>query len=989
MKNIQCIGMVIGIMLLGFAGQAFAHATPVSYEPESSSILSQVPQRVDIRFSERIEPVASDISILGPDGNIVTTSMPAVALNDSRLFGAGLRDAGRGTYTVIWDVVSADDGHFTKGAFTFSVGEKTAAVTQAAGQIQIQHITTIPQATVMWIELMGQSLLLGALLMLGIWRSVSRRAEKEISGDVSDSVGRRITAFVIIGIAGILAGVISLLILKTFDLQELKGAGFIPTLRIFISTLDGMHAVVRALLAVLFAAVFFFFRSGPETKKISKRDTVSYRSCDSSVALMLVMCGIAMSRARVSHSAATNFFPVMSIAITALQLLAKELWVGGTFAIAAIALPIMLKKRQWISAARALTLFSKIISITFGVVGITGAYIVWLDLKKPAYLFASEWGGRFIILLIFGLLLFCVRIVSQLIIEKKITASGESPSAALPRLLSWSHYAFCFEAIIGAALLFATSFLIITTPPYPPTSFLFEKHMQIQGADISLGVHPYEPDQMLVTVSDEKNNASVADVVVRITNEEKGILFLTVPSTERFPGGYTFPRNSFSLPGVWQVAIAAHRSGAFDAVASFTVNYPSEIDVTRVDPERRSFGLFEMLLIISVLGISGVAFLLYRFSNRLHNELMNRADALVADLIPATRSFLHWSVAVGGLIVVSVLIWFSYATLVKTDFQKQCERDGNFWLQAVPMRDGAALSSDTVTGCTVNVGLYHFPDSREYTFFTRPRQSAAEVIASPIKPVAGMPTDLSVRLSRVERGQNTGPIEDLGIYHDRILHMIIVGEDLKTFAHIHTEDIGPLTEQMKKDGVFPLRYTFPLAGRYAIVIHYVQAGKELSQESFIDVGGNPQMKKNADAAAELSASRSTAGDFDGYHVTLQTPSRITAGTMEKLTYVVEKDGKELTDMQPYLGAAMHLAVVRADLGGRVMHTHGQSYLPGSAFFQQLFQNYVNYHSHFVPDHFGPKIQARIAFPQPGLYQIFGEFKHGGKVITSRFAVQVE
>ena len=38
---------------------------------------------------------------------------------------------------------------------------------------------------------------------------------------------------------------------------------------------------------------------------------------------------------------------------------------------------------------------------------------------------------------------------------------------------------------------------------------------------------------------------------------------------------------------------------------------------------------------------------------------------------------------------------------------------------------------------------------------------------------------------------------------------------------------------------------------------------------------------------------------------------------------------------------------------------------------------------------GPKIQARVAFPAPGVYEIFGEFKQGGTVVTSRFAVKVE
>ena len=81
-------------------------------------------------------------------------------------------------------------------------------------------------------------------------------------------------------------------------------------------------------------------------------------------------------------------------------------------------------------------------------------------------------------------------------------------------------------------------------------------------------------------------------------------------------------------------------------------------------------------------------------------------------------------------------------------------------------------------------------------------------------------------------------------------------------------------------------------------------------------------------------------------------------------------------------------LIRADLG-RFIHMHGEINLPGSAAFQNLFRSYVNYHSHFTPDRFGPDIQARVVFPQPGLYTIFGEFKHENLVLTTHFEIEVK
>ena len=172
--------VIVTLVLLTGATEVFAHATPVTYEPESSALVEKIPDHVRIHFSERIESAASNITVLAPDG-AEASEAPSVDPHDSHFFESNLRDAGRGTYTVVWQVVSADDGHFTKGAFTFSVGKETAAAGGSAGQIQIQHITTIPQATVMWIELVGQSILWGALfLIIGIWRPLSRTSGREI-----------------------------------------------------------------------------------------------------------------------------------------------------------------------------------------------------------------------------------------------------------------------------------------------------------------------------------------------------------------------------------------------------------------------------------------------------------------------------------------------------------------------------------------------------------------------------------------------------------------------------------------------------------------------------------------------------------------------------------------------------------------------------------------------------------------------------------------
>ena len=47
------------------------------------------------------------------------------------------------------------------------------------------------------------------------------------------------------------------------------------------------------------------------------------------------------------------------------------------------------------------------------------------------------------------------------------------------------------------------------------------------------------------------------------------------------------------------------------------------------------------------------------------------------------------------------------------------------------------------------------------------------------------------------------------------------------------------------------------------------------------------------------------------------------------------------------------------------------------------------HSMTIPSAFGPEIKVPVTFPAAGVYEIFGEVKHKGKVIVTHFMVEVK
>ena len=253
-----------------------------------------------------------------------------------------------------------------------------------------------------------------------------------------------------------------------------------------------------------------------------------------------------------------------------------------------------------------------------------------------------------------------------------------------------------------------------------------------------------------------------------------------------------------------------------------------------------------------------------------------------------------------------------------------------------------------------------------------PAQGPAPIIdleIAPGKVRAGMPVDMTVRL----RDRNGRPLKGLEISHDRILHAVIISRDLKVFAHIHPEDLGPVTHEMLENALLPLRYSFPKAGNYLIGIDFGAAGGIYSKSFFVDVAGGPAM---GEPKIDLSSKK----DFGDYRVSLTiSPREVRAGEETRLSYVIERNRKAITDFSPYLGAAMHLAIVPVDLK-LFIHAHGIT--------PEEPHGPVGHMHAAPPDRFGPEIEADVVFPVAGVYEVFSQVSHEGKVLLFDFMVNV-
>ncbi|HRH93925.1 MAG TPA: hypothetical protein PKV72_05340, partial [Candidatus Peribacteria bacterium] len=856
--------------------------------------------------------------------------------------------AGTGTYTVAWQTVSADDGHFTKGAYSFFVGVEGVS---SGAQFQVNHRSNTPEAAAVWLELAGHALLLGVLLLLVfVWRPLREPLDARLRIRTERTLFR-----ILLGACGLIViGAASYILLGSREVP-------LPNL---ITTVVGSFALYRLVLGVIIAGVLL----------CTARTIFASHNMTRTERVLLGLVGLlAILRARVSHAAASHLWPEFSVAVNAVHLVGKDIWIGGITAFVLAILPTLREDGRARIMALGLGLLSRMLTASLAVGGVTGAYIIWLHLKTPANLLATHWGLGLLSLTMFAFALLALRLYHQFRLDAGAVRIANGAGRENDReAMALAVYSLWTEAFVALAVLFVSSSLIITTPPLN-TGKHFEQTAESQGVVLTFGEHPYDDDLFLLTATRDGKPAEIKNAVLTLSNDEEDIGPIVVPAELLFPGGYAFDRTLLSPAGHWRVGVTLQQATGYDATAEFTLRYPDDVLAVHADEEGRSLDGFAWTCIAAALILLLLSVMLRRVAET-HIARAQRSAASAVSTKPETEVL--WFVLLVDIVLI-VLLGYHGTMHASGGFAEACAASGGMWHENVPMRDGKVTSPTAVLGCMIGMGqaASHFADAREFVQFTRPAHAIAQMTTEPQTLVPGKPATLTFTLKDLDGN----PVTGLSREHDRILHTVVIGQDLQTFFHVHPEELGRITQDMLKTATFPVRATFPKAGKYVVAIDFTIRSKTVSQEFFVNVGDGGAMKP----VAEDSAREKT---FDGYDVRLDTPAVIHAKQPVKLHYSISKDGKPVTDLETYLAAPMHLAIVRSDLL-QFQHTHGE--MPQSWWDALVNPRDPMKHPHVIlPDTFGPDIDAYTMFPFPGRYVVFGQFLHNGKVVTTRFEIEI-
>jgi uncharacterized membrane protein len=203
----------------------------------------------------------------------------------------------------------------------------------------------------------------------------------------------------------------------------------------------------------------------------------------------------------------------------------------------------------------------------------------------------------------------------------------------------------------------------------------------------------------------------------------------------------------------------------------------------------------------------------------------------------------------------------------------------------------------------------------------------------------------------------------LPVVHEHPLHLTIVSGDLQFFDHVH-----PVPDA---DGSLTIDYHFPHAGQYLLFGEYFPPGERDQIFRFPLAVGEPARPIEPTALSISPATvRPIDADPDLTAELICQPRTPTAGTHSMLIFKLCDHGQPVTDLEPYMGAMGHCAILSGDTQ-HFLHCHPEQVYPTR------------------PDsRGGPVIAFHTEFPVPGQYKVWGQFKRNGRVVVAAFTIQV-
>ena len=221
------------------------------------------------------------------------------------------------------------------------------------------------------------------------------------------------------------------------------------------------------------------------------------------------------------------------------------------------------------------------------------------------------------------------------------------------------------------------------------------------------------------------------------------------------------------------------------------------------------------------------------------------------------------------------------------------------------------------------------------------------------------------------------PVTAFDEVHTKLLHFIVVSQDLTQFLHIHPDYQG--------GGVFVLKdLVLPDSANYVTYADFTPTGDQQHYvRNTLTVNGATDKQPNL----AVSPREITVGDLK---ITLEGEDVFAAGVETSLKFHVSdaKTNADVDNLDEYLGAAGHLVII--DEANQIyIHTHPAGHdMADMGGMSGMSTATPEMAGMVMPMNYGPDLEFVTEIPSAGLWGMWLQTQYKGDVYTFPFVVKV-
>jgi copper transport protein len=396
--------VALALTALAFlAAPADAHTMLRSSTPADGEVVSGAPARVSLTFTEPVRPVPGGIRVLSPAGQDVGGDVSEEGSTVTvTVRPPSASDAGQGTYTVSWRVVSADS-HPVAGAFTFAVGHPSAAQAgggDSGGAADEVRTVAVLRTVAHFLGYAGFAMLAG----VAAFCAYGFRKGPEVRG---------VRWVMAAGWAALVTGTLGALLLYT---PYVNGTGLASAFRpasLRAAVLDpaGRAIAVQAAIAVL--SPLLLHRAWARLPVSNNRQRLVFGACAAVAAAALAATW------PLSGHAVAGPHPLLTTLAGTAHVWAMGLWVGGLTALAVI----VRGRADDPAAVTAAARFSWVAAGCVGVLALSGLHQARLRVETPEALTTTGYGRTLLVKLALVAGVLAVAFFSRRVLLRRRTAA--------------------------------------------------------------------------------------------------------------------------------------------------------------------------------------------------------------------------------------------------------------------------------------------------------------------------------------------------------------------------------------------------------------------------------------------------------------------------------------------------------------------------------------------------------------------------------------